>query len=110
MDGAHPVFYPAVTGKTLVRSGPIQLCSFNIDNETGGNAYLQMFDAASITDVTLGTTLPDRSFIIRGNGTAQNAYSVNPLNFLKGLVIAATTTATGSTLVNTGIVANLGIR
>lgn len=82
--------------KVLVRAGPIIVKGWQFMNTATTPFYLQMFDAAAIAAVTLGTTPPkiqpayhdgqDANFYMPGGG----------VGFDSGLVIAATTLRTGS--------------
>lgn len=69
-------------------------------------AYLQVFDLTAA--VTLGTTTPTFVIPIPANATAANGLAANVeftvgINLANGLKVAATTTATGSTAVSTGL-------
>lgn len=81
----------------------------NVDNDT---YFLQLFNAAAIADVTLGTTTPNHSLLIpAGDGTLHGAMDKHwnpPLDFPLGLVYAITTTAGGNTGPTTAMVLNIG--
>lgn len=71
-------------------------------------AYLQCFDVASGTAVTLGTTVPTFVVGIPANATAANGVAVvaaldTGIALVNGLKIAATTTAKGASTVATGL-------
>lgn len=65
--------------------------------------YVQVFD--TISAVTLGTTVPKASFGFAG-GQSTTVYPDG--NFAKGIKIAATTTAAGSTAPATALDCNVG--
>lgn len=65
-------------------------------------AYVQVFDVATATTVTLGTTVPDMIIPIPA-GSAANVEIVNGVNMALGIKLACTTTATGSTAPGTGL-------
>lgn len=66
-------------------------------NPNASVAYLQVFDAATAASVTVGTTVPKLSFGI----PSALASGIGPgpvgIQFLNGIQVAVTTTATGST-------------
>lgn len=69
-------------------------------------AFIQMFDKDS-DDVTVGTTTPDLSiFVPAGPGGVDMVFPYG-IQWHKGLTIAATTTATGSSAPATAIVCNI---
>lgn len=77
---------------------PITLTAIRAINTTAADAYVQLFDVAAITDVTLGTTLPtwvvlsDPSDLSLGDGLPNGG-----LSFHNGIAVASTTTTTGLT-------------
>lgn len=95
--------------KYLVATGAQVLTDYFIENPDATNkAYVQFFNAASTAAVTLGTTAPVRSIGLAAGEKANVAGLA--LEFPLGLVIAGTTTATGSTTAVTGLVVNLGYK
>jgi hypothetical protein len=105
-----PYFNGAVE-KTLVAvgSGGRVLTDYFIENpDETDKAYLQFFDAASVGDVTLGTTAPKWSIGL-AEGEKANLSGL-ALAFPLGLVIAATATVDGSGAPATSMVVNLGHR
>ena len=98
-------------GATAVRmvAGRVVLTAVRAINLTAADAYLQIFDAAAITDVVVGTTIPtwavqsDASDPSVGDGLPNGG-----LVFLLGIVVASTTTSTGSTGANQHV--RLGIQ
>lgn len=81
---------------TLIKAGPGRLTGFDIYNSNVAVAYLQLFDAASVNAVTLGTTVPIKSIGIPGAGRASRDFS-NGMSFANGLVLAISTTRLGLT-------------
>lgn len=73
-----------------------------IYNPNASVAYVQVFDVATATTVTLGTTVPDMIIPIPA-GSAANMEIVNGVNMANGIKLACTTTATGSTAPSTGL-------
>lgn len=87
--------------KTLIGAGGQRLHGVEVVNGDAAVRYIQCFDKAATGDVTLGTTVPD--FVIPLNSNAVAALEhIGPfgdgVRFYLGLVVAVTTTATGSTL------------
>jgi hypothetical protein len=106
-------FANAVTGLTVVSSRPCQLGGVSLINTDAAPVFLVGFDAATTGAVTLGTTAP--AFVIpypQSNGTAANGTADRfalpaGLTFQNGLVIAAVTTATGSTTSTNGLTGSI---
>jgi hypothetical protein len=110
-SGAAPLVDAAVTDTpVLAMTGRIAMSSFFIYNPSNAAVYIRLFDAAAASDVTLGTTAPD--YILGCNTTefAQGQFS-KPIQFTKGLVYGACTTAAGSghTAPNVVVLLNLGL-
>lgn len=84
--------------KVLARGGRCILVACHAVNTTGAAAYTQLFDAAAIADVTLGTTVP--LWVIKSAANDNSAGDGLPtlgLVFTLGIVAASTTTALGLT-------------
>ena len=98
-----PIYDASVTGVTeLLQTGYTILESAEVENINTTPVYLQLFDAAATTDVTLGTTTPtDTRMIPAGAGTPNNTARLfgNDIRrrFGAGIVYAITTTRSGST-------------
>jgi hypothetical protein len=75
---------------------------YYIYNPNASVAYLQVFDAATATTITLGTTVPDMIFAIPA-ASAANIEITCGVNMTNGVKLACTTTATGSTAPGTGL-------
>ena len=74
--------------KFLVKASPLKVCSLVASNPHSAATFLQMFDAAAIADVTLGTTLPLRSIALPAGGSV--VLERPCLEVQKGLVVAIT--------------------
>lgn len=85
----------AVTTAVAVKAAGGKLSALRLVNTTAAVAYLQCFDALA-ADVVLGTTTPTFAVRLAANESLVFTPTV-PIEFLTGLVIAGTTTATGST-------------
>ena len=84
----------------LVHGGPTIVVAIQAVNNTGGDAYIQLFDFAAASSVTLGTTISDWTVISDfGVGTLSttDGLPTHGLLFKNGVVAASTTTATGLT-------------
>lgn len=101
----------ATATATLVRTGYLHLHSIEVENPNTSQVYIQLFDAAAATDVTLGTTTPTQTYAIpAGDGTengVRTKHFESPLRFGSGLVFAVTTTRNGSTAPGTACPVNL---
>ncbi len=81
----------------LLRSGPTALFGWNFINKNAAIEFVQMFDAASTGDVILGTTAPTIAIALTTGVDVATIMALNiPLAFKNGLVVACTTTETGS--------------
>lgn len=76
--------------KVLVKAGQTLVYGWHIKNDNAAQQYLQIFDAAAIADVTLGTTKPDLSIGVEGNDQSPLILPM-PIPFALGIVIAGTT-------------------
>ena len=112
LDPSHPKFdISADETVTLVRTGGTVLYGFHAANVNAADLFLQLFDVAAVANVTLGTTVPNQSFLIqKGAASARVASSQlfdNGILFDQGLVYAVTTAPGGSTGPDTDIELNL---
>jgi hypothetical protein len=80
---------------TAVKSAPTPLNGWYLFNSNATIVYLQIFDAKSETEVSLGTTAPTLSLGIPA-GSAANVLVDGMRDFLKGIVIACTLTRSGN--------------
>lgn len=71
-------------------------------NPNSAVAYLQFFDIAAASSVTLGTTVPNEVFGVPPLSSIVIPAST-PANYYNGISFAATTTATGSSAPSTGL-------
>src|ERR1041385_4692169 len=80
----------------------VSIFGYKIENNTASAIYLQFFNLASGTSITLGTTVPDWTVAVPASGAA----IIDPKRVLKyfnlGCQLYATTTRTGSTAPATG--------
>lgn len=81
---------------TLIKGSKGTLTGYDILNANAAITYMQVFDAATASAVTLGTTVPTLSIGIPASSRAARDL-LDALTFIYGLVIAFTTTRTGST-------------
>lgn len=97
-------FYTAALSSTatLVSAKPRQLTGYNIANPNAATVYVQVFDAAATNAVTVGTTSPTFVLAVPGNGVLDGP-QLGAVSFASGIVVAATTTATGSTAPSTAL-------
>jgi len=111
---SKPFFDAAVTGvvEAAVAGCSCELDHFEASNGSGANAFLQLFDAANAAAVTLGTTVPNQSYLIPGaagtTGAADRIFT-RPILFESGLSYAVTTTPTGNTSPASTITLNAGL-
>ena len=96
MEDSRPYYNPSATN-TLVRAqaGYTRLCGVQLLNGNAAIVYLQLFDAAATTDVTLGTTVPDKVIKCEASVEKDVAFEHRP-RFKNGLVYAVTTGAGNS--------------
>jgi hypothetical protein len=80
----------------LVQTGPTLLYSVHLANGAAALTYIQCFNAAALSDVTLGTTVADIALPIIASGVLDIDLK-KPVMFPKGLVVFSTNSATGST-------------
>ena len=84
-----------------VGTPPSLLVSYNITNNTSSFVYIQFFDVAATSSVTLGTTAPAYVIAVPPYGVTDAFVAAPQFTFYNGIVIAATTTATGNTAPST---------
>lgn len=94
--GASTFYNDAIAGtKTTVKAAPAKVHAIHLVNTTGSTAYLQVFNKLA-ADVTVGTTVADFAIRLAANATFTLPLTM-PLDFSVGVVVAGTTTSTGST-------------
>lgn len=109
-----PVYDASVTATVeLLRTGSIVVESIEVLNPNTTQVYLQLFDAAAASDVTLGATTPTVTRMIpEGSGGGYNTARLIeiPTRFTLGCVYAITTTASGSTAPSSACSCNFTIQ
>lgn len=101
MAFATPFSYLAQTTTVrTVKTSPGSLRGWIVWNPNATVAYVQLFDTAEA--ITLGTTVPTFVLPIPATATA-NVLTDDGITLAKGLKMAVTTTATGSTAPSTGL-------
>lgn len=87
----------AVTNtKILIRAGTCSIKGWIVNNPNAAESFLQIHDAATTGDVTLGTTVPVLPIKVGANGSVVITEHDYQIPFSLGMVIAATTTEGGS--------------
>jgi hypothetical protein len=101
-----------VAGTSLVMSTGGQLAFLHFWNPSNATAYVQVFDAKATANVNVGTTTPTAVFATATlTGITPIELGIGDgLQFGNGIVVAATTTATGSSAPSTGLVVTIGYR
>ena len=108
-DNIIPNLFSVTNTVLTVSTGPCSLYGYHITNP-GALAYIQFFNVATGTTVTLGTTVPTMSIGVVSTGTpAQKDYGQTPRRFSNGLKIAATTTYNGLTAPASAQIVNIDI-
>ena len=96
-----------VTTAVLAYGNPCTVMAVRaFESGVAGDAYIQLFDAAAAADITLGTTKPSWVIMIdQGTGevSAGDGLPTHGVVFINGIVIASTTTPTGSTTRETDV-------
>ena len=83
---------------TLVQTGKLHLTAIRAINTTAAAAYLQIFDSATSTAISLGTTVPD--WVVKSGASDPSdgdGFPTTGILIENGLVVASTTTSTGAT-------------
>lgn len=96
MTDSRPIYDSAVDeNAALAGKGYVRLHSIEAENPNTVKCYLQLFDAAAVADVTVGTTTPTVTlYIPPGDGTENGVRTKEfdgACRFEKGLVYACTT-------------------
>lgn len=91
---------------TLVHSGDGKFGGYFIYNPEGAATYLQVYAAATAGAVTVGTTPPIARYALPA-GVGANLELDRGLYAASGIVVAATTTPTGSGAPATGLDATI---
>ena len=80
----------------LVQAGECNLWGWQAMNDVAAVTYIQLFNAAALVDVTLGTTTPDAWFALITSKPGRVILQ-RPINFPLGLCAFSTTAPTGLT-------------
>ncbi len=91
------------TATTVTPSDPTVLRSLDIVNNASSSAFVQVFDAL-VANVTLGVTAPKLSYQVNAN-SGRSIVEINAA-FDIGIVLAATTSVNGGSVVATGPIVN----
>jgi hypothetical protein len=94
------------TTVTTVKSSAGELGAYHCLNPNSSAAYVQIFDASS---VTLGSTTPVLSLGIPATSGGNLEWTIG-LHFATAIKVAATTTATGSTAPSTAVDCNFAYK
>jgi hypothetical protein len=90
----------------VVKAAAGKLQWLSCGNPNASIAYVQIFDAASATSVTVGTTSPKSVFTI----AASSSTHIRPeASFLNGIKAAATTGPTNGTAPGSAVVCSFGV-
>jgi len=80
----------------LMASGKIEVDTVHAINTVAAISYLQLFDAAEASSVSVGTTVPDFVLSVASSGVATQDFAKGQV-FQNGVVVASTTTNVGNT-------------
>lgn len=97
----------STTVKIIIGTAPQgrNLAYYSCANTNASVAFVQVFDAATATVITLGTTPPKMSLPVQSSGITGLVLGTS---FLNGIKVAATTTATGNTATGTALDCTFG--
>ncbi len=85
------------TAQAVFESDRGNFYGFYVENNTASNVFLQVFDQATAAGVTVGTDKPNWTARIPAGGSFGKDANDTPLRFMgAGLIVAVTTTRTGS--------------
>lgn len=80
----------------------------NVQNANAAAVFIQFFNAATAGAVTLGTTVPIFWLAVPSGGILDTGFlAISPGAFPAGVVVAATTTPNGATVVTTPLAVTL---
>jgi hypothetical protein len=91
-----PFFDESVTNAVeLITAGQIAVTNVSVDNTAAAKTYIQLFDAATAAEVTLGTTVPAYVVPVAPSLPFSIEFA-NGLMFKAGVCYAATNTVDGA--------------
>lgn len=79
----------------LLKAGEAYLTSCSYHNTTAADAYIQIFDAVQLADVTLGTTVADYVIVCKAHEGDGYSFPI-PIKFALGICVFSTTAHDGS--------------
>lgn len=101
MAAENVYFNNSVNAAVLVETGMVKINHISVSHANSSPAWIQMFDADTTGDVTIGTTTPSASFPVTQAASGQHGTLLfvprKAIRFPTGLVIAVTTAPAGST-------------
>jgi hypothetical protein len=80
----------------LVQTGASLLYGCSLGNAAAALTYVHFYNAAAISDVTLGTTVPD-AIVVLPTSLPLSVLFVKPIAFPKGIVAYSLNATTGTT-------------
>ena len=106
--GSPNIALDRLRGPTVVNDSGARLNGIHAINESARPVFLQVFNAAKASDVTIGKTIPNEILPIPPAdefglaGRHGENYGINAPNYGLGIVIAATHSSHGGDLVQAG--------
>lgn len=94
VDETAKALTSVISGESITKGGKLRGFSFN--NETGGGAHLQIFNAVA-ADVTVGTTVPVFDLFVPDDGSVHLTQESVNVPMPNGVSVAVTLNAEGST-------------
>ncbi len=109
--GLTPLYLSGLGAPTLVKSSAGQIYAITISNtQSATPCYVQVFNAAATSAVTLGTTVPSLEYYIPSLGTISVTMSDVGVALTSGIVMAATTADKGATVSAAGVIVSVGYK
>jgi len=98
MQYAQSVAADSLTGTvTAMVEHKCVVVGTNVQNGTAAAAFVQLFDAAAIGDVTIGTTVAKLVVANAASSSANETYGVDGIVFELGVMAASTTLPVNTT-------------
>ena len=109
--GSDPLFFEVVDeAGVLAWVGPVRLFTANVScNGNSATAWLQIFDSATVLGADIGGTDPVWSIPIPAGAVWDSPWT-KPISFSNGIVLACTSTATGSSAPSGDATVNISIQ